>query len=81
VLADYRLCPQVTLYEGPIQDARDAFRWTKTTLPDLIRNEVGITLDPSRVVAFGQSSGGTLALHLVGLTTLSQSLLSKPPRA
>ncbi|GIC93649.1 alpha/beta hydrolase [Aspergillus udagawae] len=68
VLADYRLCPHVTLYDGPIQDARDAFRWTKTTLPDLIRNEVGITLDPSRVVAFGQSSGGTLALHLGSLT-------------
>ncbi|KAF4213859.1 hypothetical protein CNMCM5878_009921 [Aspergillus fumigatiaffinis] len=77
VLADYRLCPHVSLYEGPIQDARDAFRWVKTTLPELMRREVGLVLDPSRVVAFGQSSGGTLALHLVGLTTLSRSLFSK----
>jgi acetyl esterase/lipase len=49
----------------------------KTTLPELMRREVGLALDPSRVVAFGQSSGGTLALHLVGLTTLSRSLFSK----
>jgi acetyl esterase/lipase len=65
---NHRLCPQVNLLEGPIQDCRDLLRWihdggleaslsglaTGTYIPDL-----------KHVFAFGTSSGGTLALSLV----------------
>ncbi|KAI1341023.1 Alpha/Beta hydrolase protein [Xylariaceae sp. FL0016] len=63
VTPDYRLCPQVSLYEGPEQDARDAFRWCKSQLPRLMASE-GVTIDPSKIVALGYSAGGTLALCL-----------------
>ncbi|GMG02703.1 unnamed protein product [Aspergillus oryzae] len=73
ISADHRLCPHVSLYDGPIEDAKDAFNWARTTLPDLIKKDVNIDIDGDRIVAFGQSSGGTLALHL--------GSLPNPPRA
>lgn len=65
VSADYRLCPQVSLYEGPIQDAKDAYRWCKEDLPTLLKNDESIDVDSSRIVVFGHSAGGCLALHTV----------------
>lgn len=64
VSADYRLCPQVSLFEGPIKDAHDIYAWCKGTLPHKMLR-IGAIVDPSRIVAFGQSAGGLLALHLV----------------
>ncbi len=66
VSADYSLCPQVSLYEGPEQDAKDVFKWTKHELPGLLAGE-GITIDAARskTVAIGYSAGATLALSLV----------------
>ena len=65
VVPEYRLCPQVNAYDGPIQDAKDSFIWTKETLPRLLEQETGVTVDPARVAAMGHSAGGNLALHLV----------------
>jgi len=65
VSADYRLCPQVSLYEGPIEDAKDAYRWCKSHLPGLLKEGAGINVDGSRIAVFGHSAGGCLALHLV----------------
>jgi acetyl esterase/lipase len=65
VLADYSLCPQVSLYDGPIQDARDVYHWCKKTLPGLLAAE-GVKVEPAKTVAVGYSAGATLALCLVG---------------
>ncbi|KAI1839884.1 hypothetical protein JX266_013906 [Neoarthrinium moseri] len=63
VAPDYRLCPQVSLYEGPQQDAKDVLKWCKTDLPQLLFQH-GLSLDPKKVVALGYSAGGNLALCL-----------------
>ncbi|CAI7640056.1 unnamed protein product [Penicillium glandicola] len=73
VSADYRLCPQVPLYDGPIQDAKDAYAWCKDCLPGLLKKDVSLDVDPSRTVVFGHSAGGCLALHT--------GALQDPPRA
>ncbi|KAL2829518.1 Alpha/Beta hydrolase protein [Aspergillus cavernicola] len=72
VSADYRLCPQVPLYDGPIEDAKDAYSWSKNLLPGLLE-EADIDVDPTTIVALGYSAGGLLALHL--------GALPNPPRA
>jgi acetyl esterase/lipase len=64
VLPEYRLCPQVGLYNGPISDAKDALVWVRESLPLLLMREAGVEVDPRKVVAIGQSAGGNLALHL-----------------
>ncbi|KAI1381232.1 Alpha/Beta hydrolase protein [Hypoxylon crocopeplum] len=65
VSADYSLCPQVSLYDGPEQDAKDAYRWCKEKLPSLLAED-GIVVDSTKVMALGYSSGATLALCLGG---------------
>ncbi|KAH6981585.1 Alpha/Beta hydrolase protein [Ilyonectria sp. MPI-CAGE-AT-0026] len=72
VSADYRLCPQVALRDV-IQDAIDAFSWCKLNLPAKLNHDAGIEIDAEKIVAFGQSAGALLALHLGGLP--------EPPRA
>ncbi|KAH7089991.1 alpha beta-hydrolase [Paraphoma chrysanthemicola] len=63
VVPEYRLCPQVSLYEGPIQDAKDVLVWCREELPALLRQEnVEIEIDTTKVVAMGHSAGGHLAL-------------------
>ncbi|KXJ85634.1 Alpha/Beta hydrolase protein [Microdochium bolleyi] len=68
LVPNHRLCPQVNLHEGPMQDCRDLLAW--------IRDESGFAqalghhfnndylLDQDHVFAMGTSSGGTLALSL-----------------
>ncbi|CAO2648250.1 Nn.00g075170.m01.CDS01 [Neocucurbitaria sp. VM-36] len=73
VTPEYRLCPQVSLYDGPIQDAKDVYHWTQTSLPALLSQEKSIKLDTSRIVAMGHSAGGLLAL--------TTGLCPNPPRA
>ena len=70
VVPNHRLCPQVNLLEGPIQDCRDLLAWiydgglqkALTSYPD---SKYAVDLD--HVFAFGVSSGGTLALCLVSV--------------
>lgn len=67
---NHRLCPQVDLLEGPIADCRDLLTWVyRGDLQDLIQNGLQMPhkLDMDHVFAFGTSSGGTLALSLVGV--------------
>ncbi|KAK5173571.1 uncharacterized protein LTR77_002252 [Saxophila tyrrhenica] len=63
VIPNYRLAPQVTAKEV-FADCEEAYEWAVGTLPDLMRSQHGIYLDSTRTVAFGHSSGGTIALHL-----------------
>ncbi|KAL6153118.1 hypothetical protein ACJBU6_08284 [Exserohilum turcicum] len=75
---DYRLCPEVTLTEGPMADAADALYWIKTSLPGLPLARKDIVIDTTNVVVVGWSTGGHLA------TTLSWSSMARgidPPNA
>ncbi|RYP63076.1 hypothetical protein DL770_009464 [Monosporascus sp. CRB-9-2] len=78
VSVDYRLCPEVTLLEGPMRDVCDAFYWARKTLPTLMLNRPDVRPDGNRVVAVGWSSGAHLAMTL-GWT--AQSLGIRPPDA
>jgi acetyl esterase/lipase len=71
VAPNHRLCPQVNLLEGPIQDCRDLLAWIQdgglqNALVSAGKSEYLVDLD--HVFAFGTSSGGTLALCLVSLS-------------
>lgn len=64
VVPNYRLCPTVSLYDGPVQDARDCYTWAETKLPGLLR-ECGPSVVSNKIVTIGFSAGGTLALLTV----------------
>jgi len=78
ISADYRLCPQVSLFEGPIEDAVDAYQWCKSVLPHLLEKDANLKIDPKKIVAIGYSAGGLLALHLVCSTQYYFYLLLVP---
>jgi len=68
IAPNHRLCPQVDLFEGPMQDCRDLLSWIYDgELEQAILNVGGrsVELDLDHVFAFGTSSGGTLAMVLV----------------
>ncbi|KAL4938015.1 hypothetical protein BDV06DRAFT_232189 [Aspergillus oleicola] len=64
VSIDYRLCPETSLTEGPMRDARDALRWARKTLPNLSLQRPDIRPNGDQVVAIGWSTGGHLAMSL-----------------
>ncbi|KAK5991527.1 Non-reducing polyketide synthase ascC [Cladobotryum mycophilum] len=61
VSLDYRLCPQVNVLDGPMTDVRDACAWVQKDLAQIMASR-GITIDPSKYVVIGWSTGGTLAM-------------------
>ncbi|VUC26359.1 unnamed protein product [Clonostachys rosea] len=73
VSANYRLAPTITVFEGPVKDALDAYEWSQTKLPGLLLNDAGLDVDGSRIVTFGHSCGGSLALLM--------ATSAQPPRA
>ena len=64
ISTDYRLCPETNLFEGPMTDCRDALKWATETLPTLPLSGPTVRADPTKVVSFGWSSGGQLAMSL-----------------
>ncbi|KAF7159620.1 hypothetical protein CNMCM5623_005000 [Aspergillus felis] len=78
VSVDYRLCPEMTLPEGPMQDVCDALSWARTTLPTLPLQRHDVRVDGDHVVAVGWSTGGHLALTL-GFTAPQAGI--RPPDA
>ena len=64
VSIDYRLCPEVSLLDGPMNDVRDALRWARYTLPSLTLSRPDIQPDGDQVVTVGWSTGGHLAMTL-----------------
>ncbi|KAF5264219.1 hypothetical protein FOXYS1_5005 [Fusarium oxysporum] len=73
VSPNYRLAPTINVFDGPVTDVRDAYTWAASKLPALLEKDANVHVDPKRVVVFGHSCGGTLAL----LT----ALLPNPPLA
>ncbi|KYK61324.1 Thiolase-like protein [Drechmeria coniospora] len=78
ISVDYRLCPEVTLPEGPMADVADALSWVRSVLPGVRLNRADVRVDPTRVVAVGWSTGGHLALSL-GWTCIPRGI--QPPQA
>jgi acetyl esterase/lipase len=71
VVPNHRLCPQVDMFEGPVQDIRDLLQWIHSgKLDETIGNESNsiVRCDLDQIVAFGTSAGGTLALCLVSIS-------------
>jgi acetyl esterase/lipase len=68
VAPNHRLCPQVNLLEGPMQDCRDLLTWIYSGgLAGAISKQSAnlYMINEDKVFAFGTSSGGMLALSLV----------------
>jgi acetyl esterase/lipase len=61
---DYRLCPEMTLLEGPMQDVCDALYWARKVLPTLTLGRSDIRADGDKVAVVGWSTGGHLAMTL-----------------
>ncbi|KAI0145488.1 beta-ketoacyl synthase domain-containing protein [Xylariaceae sp. FL1272] len=78
VSIDYRLCPEVTLTEGPMVDVCDALDWARHQLPHTPLKRTGLRVNGESVVAVGWSSGGQLAMSL-GWTAPARGL--RPPEA
>lgn len=64
VSIDYRLCPETTILEGPMNDVRTALHWARKTLPTMRLQRADIHPDGNRAVAIGWSTGGHLAMTL-----------------
>ncbi|KAL8651541.1 MAG: hypothetical protein Q9210_003192, partial [Variospora velana] len=64
VSVDYRLCPEITLADGPVRDVCSALAWARHSLPSSTLKRPDIRPDGSRVVAVGWSTGGHLAMTL-----------------
>lgn len=79
ITPEYRLCPQVSVREGPITDVRECLAWTRSSLPSLLQADAGVTIDPARVAVMGHSAGGNLALHLGGEAQPPSAILSFYP--
>ena len=76
---DYRLCPEMNVLDGPMNDACDALSWARSELPSLAPTLApGLEADGGKVAAVGWSSGGHLSMTL-GFTAAQRNI--KPPEA
>ncbi|KAL1985301.1 hypothetical protein VTN96DRAFT_8100 [Rasamsonia emersonii] len=66
VVPNYRLCPQISAFDGPVSDSRDCLIWAVTELPGLLETNgvVDFRIDATKVVTMGHSGGGGLALRM-----------------
>ncbi|KAI6757050.1 hypothetical protein HG530_011648 [Fusarium avenaceum] len=66
VVPNHRLCPQVNVLEGPMQDCRDLLEWiyNHELERSIHQHSHPHICDLKHVFAFGTSSGGHLALSL-----------------
>lgn len=68
VVPNHRLCPGVDILEGPVEDCRDLLEWVYDGGLEGFLHDQGVgsvSVDAEKVMAFGTSSGGFLALSLV----------------
>ena len=63
LIPNYRLCPQVSARDGAFADTVSALDFARDALPSQLSAQ-NVNVDPTRIVAMGQSAGGTLSLHL-----------------
>jgi acetyl esterase/lipase len=66
---EFRLCPHVDIWAGPVQDCLQFHAWITTGGLQNALGTYSINIDVERIVVFGHQSGGTLAQILVRLLT------------
>ncbi|KAL6362253.1 hypothetical protein LRP88_04331 [Fusarium phalaenopsidis] len=76
VVPDYRHCPTVSVFDGPVTDIHNCYSWTREELPALLSGDTGVLIDGSRVAVIGSSAGGTLALHLASASPPPKAIVS-----
>ncbi|KAJ5724668.1 hypothetical protein N7493_006396 [Penicillium malachiteum] len=67
VILNYRLCPQVSAFEGPITHSKDCLIWAIQNADSLLAQTDaadGYRVDSEKVVVMGHSGGGGLALTM-----------------
>ncbi|KAL5590249.1 hypothetical protein FOBRF1_013806 [Fusarium oxysporum] len=79
VVPDYRHCPAISVYDGPVTDIHSAYSWACRELPELLFRDVGASVDGNRVAVIGSSAGGSLALHLGSATPPPKAIISYFP--
>jgi acetyl esterase/lipase len=71
VAPNHRLCPQLDLRQGPIEDIRDLLGWIQGgELDEVLEKHAAsshLGIDPDRILAFGTSAGAHLSLCLVSM--------------
>lgn len=77
VSLDYRLCPEINIIDGAMEDVRDAVTWARLTLPLIAANK-NISLDTERIVVIGWSTGGHLAMSTAWTVEAAGEM---PPKA
>jgi acetyl esterase/lipase len=65
VAPEFRLCPHVDVWSGPVQDCLQFHAWITTGGLRNALEKHSITVDIERIVVLGHQSGGTLAQILV----------------
>ncbi len=73
VSLDYRLVPEINVYDGAMTDVRDGLYWARNNLPTIARDR-GLELDTKNVVLIGWSAGGQLAMSTAWMC-------DEPPKA
>lgn len=76
VAPEYRLCPHVDVWTGPVQDCVHLYDWVVSGgLQDGLR-QFGINVDVDKISLLGHSVGATLAMVMVslGMTPLTSEL-------
>ena len=73
VSLDYRLVPEINVYDGAMTDVRDGLSWARNVLPTIARGR-GLELDTENVVIIGWSAGGQLAMSTAWMC-------DEPPKA
>jgi acetyl esterase/lipase len=68
VSSDYRLCPTISVLEGPVADSVAAYEWSQNELPKLLAKSHNIDVDGKNIVTLGHSCGGGLALLMVSVS-------------
>ncbi|KAJ4358939.1 hypothetical protein N0V95_002645 [Ascochyta clinopodiicola] len=62
VASDYRLCPTISVVDGPVADSVAAYDWAQNDLPALLEKDHGVRVNGKDIVTLGHSCGGGLAL-------------------
>ena len=76
VASDYRLCPTISVLDGPVADSVAAYEWAQNELPMLLEKEHGIRVDGKNIVTLGHSCGGGLALLMVSTSPVNRERLT-----
>ncbi|KAK5043487.1 hypothetical protein LTR84_011956 [Exophiala bonariae] len=70
---NYRLCPTISVREGPVADAIDCYKWAQKDLPELLKQEADVEA--------GQPKPPLAILDLFGMKYLEDPFYHEPQNA